>query len=367
MNTELGRVAARAARGNVPFSVQLEITGRCNLDCQHCYLDIKKPPPEMSTETIFGILDQLAAAGTMFLVITGGEVFLRKDLIPILKYARGLGFAVRLFTSGTRMTRAHAREIATLGLTAVEMSLYGAKCDVHDTITRRPGSHRKTIRAALMLKRLGVTVILKSPVFAGTAGGHRDFIKLAERVGASAKLDPSIMMRRNGDLAPTHLRSSAGELAGVLRDLLNIKPGDALPPPASPDKAPCAIGRRTARIGPEGNVYPCATYPTPVGNLNERSFAAIWSGDSPLLARLRAVTFKDFGPTCTGCSKSGYCSRCLAMALIEHGDERAPVAQSCRIAEARDIAAAVPDAKSAPGLTIARERNAGRRSLPLVG
>jgi radical SAM protein with 4Fe4S-binding SPASM domain len=265
------------------------------------------------------------------------------------------------------MTRAHAKEIATLGLVAVEMSLYGAKCDVHDTITRRPGSHRKTIRAALMLRRLGVPVVLKSPVFAGTAGGHRDFMKLAERVGAHGKLDPSIMIRRNGDPAPTHLRSSANELAVVLRDLLDIKPGDPLPPPADPDSAPCAIGRRTARIGPEGNVYPCSTYPTHVGNLNETSFAKIWFGDSPLLARLRAVKFSDFGPTCTGCAKSGYCSRCLAMAVIEHGDERAPVAQACRIAEGREIAAGVVDAMPAPGLVAARERNAGRRSLPLVG
>lgn len=360
----LTSVSRRALTANVPLSVQFEITGRCNLDCQHCYLDIRKPPPELSTDEIFSILDQLAAAGTLFLTITGGEVFLRKDLLPILRRARELGFALRLFTSGTRLTWETAREIAKLDLVGVEMSLYGARCDVHDAITRRPGSHRKTVRAALMLKRLGVKVVLKAPVLTELEGGHNEFMALAERVGARGKMDPAVMPRRDGELAPTQMRASSEALAKAFLDLKVLKEGDALPPPMHPDNAPCAVARRTARIGPDGQVYPCATYPDPVGNLRERSFKDIWWGDDPLLAKLRAFTVKDSGSTCGSCSKSGYCSRCLALAVIEHRDIQAPVADACRVAHAKDLAvgngAALP-----PGM--ARDSGARlRRSLPIV-
>ena len=129
-------------------------------------------------------------------------------------------------------------------------------------------------------------------------------------------------------------------------------------PPASPEDAPCAIGRRTCRIGPDGSVYPCSTYPEAVGNLRERPLARIWWGASPLLARLRAIRFRDLGPACTGCDKSGYCHRCLALGVLEHGDWRTPVEESCRIAHAHDLAAGKVGPPP-PGLR-------GRHSLPVV-
>jgi radical SAM protein with 4Fe4S-binding SPASM domain len=365
MTTNLDLVARRAMRTNVPMSVMFEITGRCNLDCQHCYLDIKHPPEELSTAEIFSVLSQLAEAGTFFLTITGGEVTLRKDLLPILRRARELGFAVRLYTSGTRLTWDLAREIAKLHLVGVEMSLYGTRADVHDAITRRPGSHRKTLRAAIMLRRLGVSVVLKTPLLSPLEGDHGAFMSLAARVGALGRIDPSIMVRRDGDERPAALRPSTEALATAFREIGGHTEGTALPPPVHPDNAPCAIGRRTARIGPDGSVFPCSTYPQAVGNLRERSFRDIWWGGSPLLARLRAITQKDLGPSCGSCSKSGYCSRCLAMALIEHGGEQAPHEDACRVAHAKDLAVA-NGAAPPPGLS-AGGAGRGRRALPVVG
>ncbi len=359
----LDALSRRAMHGNVPLSVMLEITGRCNLDCQHCYLDIKHPPEEMTTAEIFSILEQLAQAGTFFLTITGGEVMLRKDLVPILRRARELGFALRVFTSGTRMTWSLARELAQLELVAVEMSLYGTRCDVHDTITRRPGSHRKTLRAALMLKRLGVKVVLKAPMLSSLEGDHTAFMSLTKRVGAVGRIDPAVMVRRDGDTTPAGLRASTDALVRAFREVGSYTPGVALPPPVHPDNAPCAIARRTARIAPDGSVFPCATYPHPVGSLRDQSFREIWWGDSELLARLRAFTFKDVGATCGGCSKSGYCSRCLALALIEHGDEKAPLEEACRVAHAKDLAVE-NGAAPPPGLAATGERR--RRALPIV-
>jgi radical SAM protein with 4Fe4S-binding SPASM domain len=367
MGTHLDRVSRRAMRENVPFSVMFEITGRCNLDCQHCYLDIRHPPDELSTAEIFSTLEQLADAGTFYLTITGGEVMLRKDLLPILRRARELGFALRLYTSGTRMTWSIARELAKLHLVAVEMSLYGTRCHVHDTITQRPGSHRKTLRAALMLKRLGVEVVLKSPILSPLEGDHGAFLALAERVGAVGRLDPAVMVRRDGDTTPTGLRASTEALAKAFREIGRHAPGTELPPPVHPNNAPCAVGRRTALIAPDGNVFPCATYPHPVGNLRERSLRDIWWGDSPLLARLRALTQKDVGSACGTCSKSGYCGRCLALALIEHGDEKAPLKEACRVAHAKDLAVE-NGAPLPPGLVVDGARSQPqRRRLPLVG
>ncbi|MEK6608253.1 MAG: SPASM domain-containing protein, partial [Myxococcota bacterium] len=185
---------------------------------------------------------------------------------------------------------------------------------------------------------------------------------LARRVGADAMLGARVFTRRDGDLAPTALRPSPEALAQVLRDPRVYGAERSLPPPVEPDAIPCGIGRRGCRVGPDGSVYGCAVHPEPVGNLRERRFADIWWGDSPVLARLRAIRNRDLGPACTACTKSGYCQRCLALGELEHGDWRAPVEDACRTARAHDIAAGMAEAKLPPGLA----GPVHLRSLPIV-
>jgi radical SAM protein with 4Fe4S-binding SPASM domain len=357
--TQLDRISARAERRHVPLSVQIELTGRCNLDCQHCYLDIHHPPrDEMTSEEVRGVLAQLRRAGTFFLTLTGGEMFLRPDALEIAAEARRLGFALRLFTSGTRLGRREADAIAQLGVMSVELSLYSHRAAAHDAITRRPGSHRRTLRAALLLRRRGVHVVLKAPLMRPTGSDYPGLLALGERLGVPFKLDPSLIARRDGNRTPLALRAVPQVLVDALRDP-RVSQLEQLPPPADPNQAPCAIARRTCRIGPNGDVFPCHTFPIPAGNLRRQSFAEIWSS-SPLLARLRAIRFGDLGPSCSGCAKSGYCGRCMGLALIEHGDMLGPSAEACRIAEAKERALGL-DLPPAPGPA------RGPRRLPVVG
>ena len=92
-------------------SVQFDLTYRCNERCIHCYLD-HDDHGELTTAEVKGMLDQLAAAGTLFLIFSGGELLLRKDFFELLAYARALAFDVKLKTNaillGERRRRASA-------------------------------------------------------------------------------------------------------------------------------------------------------------------------------------------------------------------------------------------------------------------
>jgi radical SAM protein with 4Fe4S-binding SPASM domain len=79
----------------------------------HCDLD-REDHGEMTTAEIKGLLDQLADTGVFFLILSGGEIFLRKDLFEIVEYARELMFSVKLKTSAVMIRRAKAERIATL-------------------------------------------------------------------------------------------------------------------------------------------------------------------------------------------------------------------------------------------------------------
>src|ERR1035437_8069917 len=76
----LDRIGAKAEARGIPISVHLDLTWACNEGCVHCYLD-HSVGGDMDTAEIKGVLDQLAAAGVMFLTLSGGEIMLRKDIL----------------------------------------------------------------------------------------------------------------------------------------------------------------------------------------------------------------------------------------------------------------------------------------------
>jgi radical SAM protein with 4Fe4S-binding SPASM domain len=341
-------LTSHAEQSNVPLSALLELTGRCNLDCSHCYLDIAHPPKEMTTEQAFQVIDELKRAGTLFLTLTGGEIFLRKDTLEIAAYARRRGMALRLFTNATRITDELAAEIALLKPLAVEVSIYGAHAAAHDSVTKRRWTLRRTLRGVMRLKRAGVRVGLKAPLLSTVSGEVDRLLKLADRLGAPMVFDPFVTPRHDGGEGPLAVRADSEALARALAHPRLGLVGSSLPQPHSPDQIPCALGRRTAKVGPTGDVYPCATYPTPVGNLFERPFGELWAGGE-LLDRLRSLRVRDLEGDCHGCGQSGYCSRCTAVALIEHGRELGPSHESCRVADAKERAlglrAGAPDSR----------------------
>jgi radical SAM protein with 4Fe4S-binding SPASM domain len=326
----------RAQSAAIPLAAMFELTGRCNLDCGHCYLDIAHPPDELTTAQAFHVIDELKRAGTLFLALTGGELLLRRDALEIAAHARKQGMALRLFTNATRVTRAIAAEIAKLRPLAVEVSLYGSHAAAHDGVTRRQRTLRRTLRGAVLLRQAGVRLKLKAPLLSTVTGELDRLHEIADRLGSEIVFDAMVTPRLDGAEAPLSLRADAEALARALAHprLASLR-GESLPGPPDPDDLPCALARHTTRISPTGDVYPCPSYPVPVGNLLQRSFTDIWSGGE-LLDRLRALRVKDLEGDCHGCAKGSYCGRCTAVALIEHGRELGPSREACRVADAKE-------------------------------
>lgn len=357
-------MSMRAASSNVPLQALVELTGRCHMDCVHCYLDIKNPPRgEMTTAEVLSLLDQLKAAGTMFLTFTGGEIFLRKDIFKLITEAKSRGFVLQLFTSGTLLDRAKIKRIAALKPSAVEISIYSMRSEVHDKVTQRPGSLRKSLRAAVLLRQAGVVVAIKSPLIDGTGDAHFEIIDGARRLGAGYRLDPSMFSRRDGGTEPLSLRATHESRVRLFSDKRLVPADTTLPGMRDPNEAPCAIGRRVVRIDPTGKVFPCSVFPIAAGDLREQDFADIWT-NSPVLHELRAVRIKDLQGGCSSCSRQGYCGRCNAQALLEHGNFLGPTSEGCGRAEAMEETHNVPPP---PGARHIRDSlPLGRRALSMA-
>src|SRR5712675_1381219 len=149
----------RAQRLGVPFSVQLDLTYRRNEQCVHCYLD-HEDHGEMTTVEIKHLLKEMAEAGVFILTLSGGEIFLRKDFFEILEQARALTFCIKLKTNAVLIREAQAARLRELGVESIQVSIYSHRPEVHDAITKIPGSLQRSLKAIRFLRSQGLKVVI---------------------------------------------------------------------------------------------------------------------------------------------------------------------------------------------------------------
>ena len=150
MSVLMQEMSDRALRLGVPLSVQLDLTYRCNENCVHCYLD-HDDHGEMTTVEIKHLLKEMAEAGVFILTLSGGEIFMRKDFFEILECARALTFCIKLKTNAVLIGERQAARIRDLGVESIQVSIYSHRPEVHDAITKVPGSLRRSIRALSLI------------------------------------------------------------------------------------------------------------------------------------------------------------------------------------------------------------------------
>jgi radical SAM protein with 4Fe4S-binding SPASM domain len=327
----------KASALGIPLSAHLDITWRCNERCVHCYLD-HDVKGEMSTEEIKGVIRQLAEAGTFFLSISGGEPLLRQDCFEILEYARSLRFNVKLKTNAVMIGQKEAERLQQLGIEQIQISVYSHRPEIHDAITKLPGSLRRTLDAIRRMTALGLKVSITDVLMKHNVTDGRHVQKLAKELGVAFVIDPTITPMLSGDRSILSLGLSGKELEEVFRTeefVGNV--GEFCAPSGAVDDDvldghSCSAGHTLVYISPFGDVFPCVQFPMPCGNLRTQSFRDIWYGSTEL-KELRGVTVRDL-PTCSSCGHVGSCTRCPGQAYLE-GSMRGPSSADCEKSYAR--------------------------------
>jgi len=331
MSVLMQEMSAKALKLGVPLSVQLDITYRCNERCIHCYLD-HEDHGEMTTSEIKDLLDQLAEAGVFFLTISGGEILMRKDFFEILEHARMRAFCVKLKTNAVLIREKEAERMRDLGVEAIQISIYSHRPEVHDAITKMPGSLRRSINAIRFLRSEGLRVTIANVLMLQNIQDYPGVRALASELGVEVTIDPTITPRMDGDRSLLDLNIDQAALERVFREEgLVENAGESCAPPSGPDdealdSLPCSAGHTACYVSPYGDVYPCVQFPLPSGNVRRDKFLDIWR-HSPQLNEVRSITARDL-TGCSHCSNLKSCTRCPGLAYME-GNMRGPSTQDC--------------------------------------
>jgi molybdenum cofactor biosynthesis enzyme MoaA len=150
----------------------VRIDSTCEMSCIFCTRgeggSLSKPRPLSSSSDVERDIDRLVEMGARIIAIGGDEPLTHPDAESFVRRARrGSVTEVHLATSGQRLVDlALVKRLAAAGLTRVQLPVYGPSADVHDAITKEPGSFdalavaMRNVRAAGLSLRLH-TVLLR--------------------------------------------------------------------------------------------------------------------------------------------------------------------------------------------------------------
>jgi radical SAM protein with 4Fe4S-binding SPASM domain len=338
----------RIAERRVPIEGLVETTFRCNLRCAHCYVnaaaqDRETAARELSLERLTRLIDEIAAAGCLFLTFSGGEPLLRPDFPELYRHALRAGLIVSVFTNGTLVSDALADLFEEWRPEYVEISLYGMSAATYERVTRAPGSHARCLAGLERLRARGIAVRLKTMALAWNAAEIAEMDRFARSLDLPFRFDGQLNARvdcgasrcRELQLTPEALcalDTRFGERLAEMRSLLERTGTSAA---TENGVYACGAGRTTFTVDPYGRLLLCPLSRRVSFDLEQGSFAEGWAGT---LAAARQRVWRSASP-CRRCSLISLCDSCPGANELETGDVEKPVALFCETAHRRAAAA----------------------------
>ncbi len=325
-----------------PFLIAWNITKRCNLRCEHCYLSAGERDAggmnELSTAECLRVVDELCNVNpATMLVLTGGEPLIRKDLPEIARYATQKGLMVVVGTNGTLLTDSKIRELQKAGIMGVSISVDSLDSKQHDDFRCLHGALEGAINGIEACIRNGLQFQIH------TTASRMNYEEIPMMIDFAYRKKARVFNlfflvctgrgEKMSDITPEEYEKVLGDLA----DAQQRYPGMFIRSRCAPhfkriayEKNPdvpitkaqgyegggCLAGTHYARITPEGDLTPCPFMPLSVGNLHKQNFDVLWE-ESPVFKDLRSPKLKG---KCGDCEYNELCGGCRARPYASHGD-----------------------------------------------
>jgi len=338
----------------VPISVRILLTKKCNLRCNFCLADAGNAETENELETSewLRFFERLRELQVFSITLSGGEVFLRKDIFELLTKLRGNRLhKIVILTNGTLITKEIAKRLNQLNIRSLAISIDGSE-ERHDQI-RGKGSFKKSIEGIHNLLKFGIIPqILFTPIRNNydNLGELIDFLTiLGIRDIQVNTLDPK---GRCFDIYKDIVLEYPNQVKEFLEVIdkkreeysnckINCEFGFYYHLPETynyylknPEnfkmkhlKDGCSAASTSCTITPTGDVIPCEGFPTFIGgNIRNQNLLDIWT-NSPKFQIIRdlAKFSMDQVPKCKDCKYIYLCDAgCRANAYLIYNDLLGP-------------------------------------------
>ncbi len=360
-------IAHKALILGKPLTGGFELTSRCNLRCKMCYVcgqdDIKQTySQELSTAQWIEMGKQASEAGVLYLLITGGEIFMRKDFFEIYEALTNMGFIITLYSNGTLINDENIQQLKRIPPYQVSITLYGANPGTYGMVTGHPEAYEKAVENVRKLIAAGINTEVKTTVIKYNKDEYQKLAELAWGMNLGLRVVNYISPRREGSgtdplsnrLDPQDLLDYEINATEIARELFNKNNGggeENIEPIAEDVMSGnllkniikksdmssirktafrCAAGRYGFWLTYDGKMTPCGLLSDIYSDALSLGFAAAWNDIKEKCANV---------PTCLDCESCSFysnCTICPARMKAETGSYEKAAPYICEYTKARD-------------------------------
>lgn len=323
-----------------PIKVSLDLTYRCPLRCRHCRVGEAGPQRTLTLDEVLRVVEDLASIGVFRIAFSGGEPFLRKDIVEIIRHTLAVSPGrVFVSTSGVAFTDRTLVALHPLrGRLTFKISLDGPPA-IHNAIRGWDGAFAIAYDTISECAQVGFSVQVTTTLMHDNVRFVEETMELVRRTGCTRHYLVELIPagRATQEMALTwderlHLQQTIartrkrlereGYTVVVRIPFLTGAPAGLM----------CSAGINECGILADGHVVGCRLLPKWVaGNVRERLLSEIWA-DPEAFSEFRRLTARDCGETCAACPVAESCrGGCRAYAAGMTGDfyvpdSRCPVA-----------------------------------------
>lgn len=316
---------SKAVEKGIPITGNFELTSRCNFRCEMCYVhDECHSSDTLSTEQWVNLAEVAKKAGTLFLLITGGEPLLREDFPYLYTEFKKMGFMVSINTNGSLLHK-HFDLFIKYPPARVNVSLYGADDDTYEKLCKTK-AFSQVLDNVKKLKEMGISVKFNTIFTNSNSHQYKKIVDIAESLdiplSTTAYAYPQV--RLDKDFGENFGRLSSYEAAQctVKCEKYRFRNGDYSerakkileePDNEKCNRVSCRAGRAAYWITSEGIMQPCGLLPKIQINVLEEGFDNAWQ---QLVTEVKKIRLPK---KCTSCKYSNICHACAAMCYAETG------------------------------------------------
>lgn len=337
----IDQLLSHATLKNLPVAGAFELTGRCNLSCKMCYIHqdnnhARIREEELSAAQWIDLAHQVQEAGTLPLLLTGGEPMLRPDFEEIFRACVQMGFVLTINTNGTLLRKEILDCFRKHPPFRVNLSLYGTSPETYERLCGNGAVYETVIQSIHALQELGINIKLNFTVTPYNQGDIAAMHAFAQShklpLHFSSYTFPPV--RREEESSCTACRFSPQEAAQCNLDYVcTATPADQLqetcqriaelPLPRADDcisdsdcSVRCRAGRGAYWITYRGDLLGCGMIPHIHSSVLGQSFTSAWE---QLVAAYKQVLMPQ---GCVSCPEYERCEVCPAICYGENRNFR---------------------------------------------
>lgn len=334
---------SKAARAGIPLSGTFELTPCCNMACKMCYVRMTKQQQEQvaplrTAGEWLALAEEAKKQGLVYLLLTGGEPFLRPDFREILSGLNKMGLFVSINSNGTLIDEEVISWLKQTPPTRVNVTLYGASDATYERLCGNPNGFTQAVRGIRLLKAAGIVVKINCSITPYNVDDLDGIFAFAKQEGllvqASSYMFPPLrrdtaMVGKNDRLTAEEAAYQSARIISLLngddyflqqmenRATLSLS-GDSVEDcpelPAEGECIRCRAGKCSFWVTWDGRILPCGMFPgDDAENVFETKFTDAWCRIKEAVATIRMP------PKCSKCQMRDQCKACAAMALTETG------------------------------------------------